>query len=142
MSKTSDARKARRNPPPAHYVRISEAAAATRTATSTVYKWIRTEQIPAIHHNGLLYVRIKDVKETRRTNKRSLTPLPVPPEDMVTTGHAALVTGAHQVSIQEWARHKRIRAERYGKKQWRWYVNLEDVKQMALTSKPGRQTCL
>lgn len=139
MSKTSDTRQARRNPPPIDCVRVSEAAAATRTATSTIYKWIRTGQIPATHHAGLLYVRIKNVKETRRTNKRSANPLPVPPEGMVTTRHAALVTGAHQVSIQEWARDKKIRAERYGKKQWRWYVNLKDVKQMARTSKPGRQ---
>lgn len=140
MSKTSDTRQTRRNPPPPGTCRIAEAAAATKTTPSTIYRWIRNGSIStSVRHDGLLYVRIEDVKAARRTNKRSANPLPPPPDGMVTTGHAANVTGAHQVSIQEWARAKKIRAERYGKKQWRWYVNLDDVKRMARSSKPGRQ---
>ena len=139
MSKTFENRAARRNPPPPGTCRVTEAAATTRITPSTVYKWIRKGKITAIPHNGLLYVRLEDVKEARRTRKRGSSYPTPPPEGMVTTRSASNETGAGQVSIQEWARAGKIRAERYGEKQWLWYVNLEDVERMARESKPGKQ---
>lgn len=139
MSRTADNRAARRNPPPPGVCRVGEAAATTRTSPGTIYKWIRTGRITAVPHNGLLYVRLNDVQEARRTKKRGDIYPASPPEEMVTTRYAANETGAHQVSIQEWARAGKIRAVRYGKKQWLWYVDLDDVRRMARESKPGKQ---
>ena len=139
MSKTAENRAARRNPPPPGMRRISEAAARTQTSPGTIYKWIRTERITAISHDGLLYVRVEDVQNARRTKKRGDAYPASPPKRMVTTHHAANVTGAGQVSVQEWARAGKIRAVRHGKPQWMWYVDLDDVKRMARESKPGKQ---
>ena len=139
MSKTSDNRAARRNPPPPGVLRVAEAAAIARVTPSTVYKYIRTSKITAVTHNGILHVRLEDVQDARQTKKRGdIYPAP-PPEGMVTTRHASNMTGAGQVTIQEWARAGKIRAERHGPKRWLWYVNLEDVQRMARESKPGKQ---
>jgi predicted site-specific integrase-resolvase len=139
MSKTAETRAARRNPPPPGAHRIAEAAALTQTSASTIYKWIRASKIIGVPHNGILYVHLEDVQKARRTRKRAVVNLIPPPEGMVTTRHAANVTGAGQISIQEWARAGKIRAERYGKKKWLWYVDLKDVQRMARESKPGVQ---
>ncbi|MEE9617918.1 MAG: hypothetical protein V3T90_13070, partial [Anaerolineae bacterium] len=106
---------------------------------STIYKWIRASKIVGVPHDGILHVYLEDVQKARRTRKRAIVNLTPPPEGMVTTRHAANVTGAGQVSIQEWARVGKIRAVRYGEKQWLWYVDLEDVRRMARESKPGKQ---
>ena len=139
MSKTADNRAARRNPPPPGVCRVGEAAAKTQTTPSTIYKWIRKGRITAVPHNGLLYVRLEDVQQARRTKKRGNIIRPVPPEGMVTTRYAANVTGAHQTSIQTWARMGKVRATRHGEKQCLWYVNLDDARRMARESKPGKQ---
>ena len=139
MSKTSESRAKRRNPPPPGVLRIAEAAAIARVTPSTVYKYIRTGKITASPHNGILHVRPKDVQDARQTKKRGSAYPEPPPEGMVTTHHAANLTGANQVSIQEWARAGKIRAQRHGPKKWLWYVNLEDVQRMARESKPGKQ---
>jgi hypothetical protein len=139
MSKTADNRAKRRNPPPPDVYRIAHAAAIAQATPSTVYKWIRTRKITAIPHNGILYVHLQDVQGARRTKKRGDNYPTPPPLGMVTTRHASDETGASQVSIQGWARAKKIRAKRYGEKQWLWYVNLEDVQRMARESKPGVQ---
>lgn len=138
MSKTAETRAKKRNPPPSNACRVAEAAAHTQTSTSTIYRWIRTERITAILHNGLWYVNLEDVQKARRTKKRGDNYPTPPPEGMVTTRYAADVTGAHQTSIQTWARMKKVRAARYGK--CLWYVDLEDAQRMARESKPGRQT--
>ena len=139
MSKTSENRAARRNPPPPGVCRVAEAAAIAQITPSTIYKWIRMDRITAAPHNGIIYVHLKDVQQARRTKKRgSAYPTP-PPKGMVTTRYAANVTGAHQTSIQTWARMGKVRAERHGPKQHLWYVNLDDAQRMARESKPGKQ---
>ena len=139
MSVTSNRRQARRRPIPAGVRRVREAAAITTTCPSTIYRWIRTGLVPAVHHDGMLYIHIEDAKDARRTRKRSTNPLPAPPEGMVTTRQASNETGAGQVSIQEWARDGKVQAQRHGPKKWTWYVDLDDVRRMARESKPGRQ---
>ena len=104
MSKTSENRAARRNPPPPGVCRVGEAAALTQTSTSTIYKWIRADKIIGVPHNGILYVHPKDVQQARRTRKRAAVNLTPPPTGMVTTRYASNVTGAGQVSIQEWVK--------------------------------------
>jgi len=139
MSKTSNNRAKRRNPPPPGTCRVPEAAATAQVTPSTVYKYIRAGRITAILHDGVLYVHLQDVQDARRTKKRGDTYPTPPPKGMVTTRYAANQTGAGQVSIQEWARAGKIRGAKYGKKLWRWYVDLNDVRRMARESKPGKQ---
>lgn len=136
-NKTAQRRKAKATPIPRGYCRVSEAAAITDTNPSTIYKWIKTSRVKSRRIGPLIYVRLQDVKETRRSRKRGSTPRPAPPKGMVTTAHASTVTGASRVSIQDWARAGLIRAQRHGKKIW--YVDLRDVKKRARTMKPGRQ---
>lgn len=135
-NKTAQRRRNKAIPIPRGYCRVSEAATLTNTNPSTIYRWARTSRIKSRYIGPLIYVHLQDVKKARRTQKRGATRPPLP-EGMVTTAHAAIVTGACQVSIQTWARDGKIRAKRYGKKIW--YVNLGDARKRARTMKPGKQ---
>jgi excisionase family DNA binding protein len=137
-NKTAARRKAKAKPIPEGYLRVREAAAITDTSPSTIYRWIREKHVKAIKRGRVNYVHLGTIQHARRSQKRGegRTVPDKPPAGCVTTGYASQVTGASQVSIQEWARKGMIRAVRHGRL---WYVNLNDVKARARTMKPGRQ---
>jgi excisionase family DNA binding protein len=136
MSKTIDKRTARRNPlPNPDLIRVREAAARAGLTRSTIYRWIRNEQISAVKHDGLLYVSLEDVKETQQRNRAAPTAPEAPPQGLVTIHQAAAETGVTKRTLQDWAKDGKIKAQKSGPKIW--YVDLSDAREMARTSKPG-----
>ena len=59
----------------------------------------------------------------------------VPPAHLCTIRQAAPLTGIPKRTIAHWAQRGRIEAQKFGPRIW--YVNLDDIRQVAATLKPG-----
>lgn len=138
MSKTSDKREAARAPIPAGYYRVNEAAALSSTSKDTIYQWARKKRVRSYRDGRLLYVKMADVERARQRNRVS-TKIPTrPPDGMITVRRASAATGVKVRTIQDWANTGRIKAIKHGPRLW--YVDPDDVQELAKTMQPGYPT--
>ena len=68
-------------------------------------------------------------------NRRQPSPNDVPREGLVPIRQASPLSGVPARTIARWAQQELIEAQKFGPRIW--YVNLDDVRRVAATLKPG-----
>ncbi|MCP4544269.1 MAG: helix-turn-helix domain-containing protein [Chloroflexi bacterium] len=116
-------------------MRVVRAAALANLDPSTIYKWVREGRIDSYRVGRVIHVDLDQVQKAQQRHRASKD-IPLPPQNLVPLGDAAAQTGIPKTTLHRWCNEKRITAEKYGS---RWYVNLEDIRQVRTTLKRGPQ---